>query len=416
MSALPSATTVLPTQADAVVIGAGAFGFSVAYQLVRLGAGSVVLLDQFEPGTQVSPRAAGLFKMIQASETKTRLALLSRQIVTGFEHETGIPIPHKPVGSLFIARTPAHAGMVAAEVEDATGWGVAIERIDATEAERLCGYLDAREIVSVHHIEDDLYIEEPRSMLIVYWQAGAALGLQVHGHTPVTGIVVQGNVVSGVETAVGRISTPLVVDAAGVWARTVGQMAGVDIPILPMRHQLRITSPIDGITANMPIVRITDASAYARPARGGLMFGGFESDPVPYPVHLPAGFTTDMIGYDPELSERFATSLLPSIPALTNHTSQEDRGGLSSMTADGRLIAGPVPSLRGFWVTTGCNGSGFSLSSAVGRCIAEWIVAGEPPFDLSLLDPARFDRAGMTAEVLLQEATRQYANYYTPSA
>ncbi len=413
---IPRADTQLPSQADAVVIGAGAFGFSVAYQLVKLGAGAVVLLDQYEPGTQVSPKAAGLFKMIQSSETKTRLALLSRQIVTGFEQESGIPIPHETVGSLFVARTAAHAGMVDAEVEDSAGWGVQIERVDAAEATRLCGYLAPEGIVSAYHIPGDIYIEEPRSMLIAYWQAADALGLKVVGHTPVTGIVVEKGEVRGVETLYGAIESPVVVDAAGVWSRMVGALASVDVPIVPMRHQLRITSPIEGVTADMPIVRIPDASAYARPARDGLMFGGFESDPVAYPDRLPAGFTTDMISFDPGLIDRFADALRLSIPALAGHTSQEDRGGLFSMTADGRLLAGPAPQVRGFWVTTGCNGSGFSLSSAVGRCVAEWIVGGEPPFDLSLLDPGRFAGAGLTAQSLLDQAIWQYANYYTPGA
>lgn len=413
---IPHSPVTLPSQADAVAIGAGAFGFSAAYQLARLGAGQVVLLDQYEPGTQVSPKAAGLFKMIQASETTTRLALLSRQIVTTFGQETGVPVPHEPVGSLFIARTAAHAGLVDAEVEDSNGWGVEIERVDGQEAARLCAYLDPAGIVSVHHVPGDLYIEEPRSMIIAYWQAAEALGVRVIGHTPVTGISVKQGAVTAVQTTAGTIATPVVVDAAGIWSRAVGAMAGIDVPVVPMRHQLRITSPIDGITAGMPILRLTDASGYARPARDGLMFGGFESDPVAYPAELPAGFTTDMISFRPDLNDRFAAALQPSIPALQDHTSQEERGGLFTMTADGRLLAGPVTAVRGFWVTTGCNGSGYSLSSAVGRCVAEWIVGGEPPFDLSLLSPDRFAAAPFAADALLERATWQYANYYTPSA
>lgn len=413
---IPHGRVELPSQADVVVIGAGAFGFSAAYQLVRLGAGNVVLLDQYEPGTQVSPKAAGLFKMIQASETKTRLALLSRQIVTTFGRESGFPIPHHAVGSLFIARTAAHAGMVEAEVEDSRGWGVDIERVDGREARRLCSYLDPAGIETVHHVRGDLYIEEPRAMLMAYWQAGLALGLQVIGHTPVIGITVERGEVRSVQTSSGSIDTPVVVDAAGVWSRMVGALAGVAVPIVPMRHQLRITSPIDGVSADQPIVRITDASGYARPARGGLMFGGFEAEPVAYPGQLPTGFTTDMISYDPQLNNRFAEALVPSIPALNGHTSQEDRGGLFSMTADGKLLAGPVGAVRGFWVTTGCNGSGFSLSSAVGRCVAEWITGGQPPFDLSLLAPDRFANSGLSAEILQERTVWQYANYYTPGA
>jgi glycine/D-amino acid oxidase-like deaminating enzyme len=406
----------LPTQADAVVVGAGAFGFATAYQLVSLGAGSVVLLDQYEPGTQVSPKAAGLFKMIQSSETMTRLALLSRQIVTGFGAETGIPVPHVASGSLFVARTAAHAGMVDAEVEDSRGWGVEIERVDNREAQRLCPYVDSSDFVAVYHVPGDFYIEDPRSMLIAYWQAGLAKGLNVFGHTRVTGIDAAGGAVRAVETTRGRIETPVIVDAAGVWSRMVGAFAGIDVPVVPMRHQLSITSPIDGVAPDMPIVRITDASAYARPARGGLMFGGFEHDPMAVPEIPETGFTLDMVPMEPGLPGRFGAAVQESIPALRDATIQEDRGGLFTMTADGKLLTGPVTAVQGFWIATGCNGSGFSLSSAVGRCLAEWIVGGEPPFDLSLLAPDRFAGTGLTPDLLQERAIWQYANYYTPGA
>jgi len=411
-----NATPSFPAQADAVVIGAGAFGFSVGYQLARLGAGHVIVIDQYEPGTQVSPKAAGLFKMIQASETKARLARLAREIVMGFEVGSGVPMPHVQSGSLFVARTMLHAGMVDAETEDAREWGVSLERIDGREAQRLCPYIVSDRFAAVYHVHDDLYIEEPRSMLMAYWQAGAAQGMQVIGHTPVTGIVTSGGAVSAVETSSGAILTPVVVDAAGVWSRLIGEMAGVDVPILPVRHQLRITAPIEGVETEMPIVRITDASAYARPARGGLMYGGFEADPHAIEQIPATGFTLDMVAMDPALPDRFRSEIKDSIPAIANAASQEDRGGLFTMTADGRLLAGPVQSVHGFWVATGCNGSGFSLSSAVGLCLAEWIVNGESPVDLSILAPDRFNGSGMSATELLERSIWQYANYYTPGA
>jgi glycine/D-amino acid oxidase-like deaminating enzyme len=406
--------SAVPTQADAVVIGAGAFGMSIGYQLARLGAGQVVVIDQYEPASQVSPKAAGLFKMIQASDTKTRLARLARNIVTGFETESGVPMPHMKAGSLFVARDPLHAGMVDAETEDARGWGVSLERIDGREAERLCPYIDSDRFLAVYHVHDDIYIEEPRSMLMAYWQAGTALGMQVIGHTPVTGIRTSGGAVSGVETVAGSIETPVVIDAAGVWSRLVGAMAGVDVPVLPVRHQLRITAPIDGVEAEMPIVRITDAAAYARPARGGLMYGGFESDPRPIEDIPTAGFTMDMVAMDPTLPDRFREEIKDSVPSIADAASQEDRGGLFTMTADGRLMAGPVQGVHGFWVATGCNGSGFSLSSGVGLCLAEWIVHGESPIDLAALAPDRFAGSKLSAAELRERAIWQYANYYTP--
>jgi 4-methylaminobutanoate oxidase (formaldehyde-forming) len=304
--------------------------------------------------------------------------------------------------------------MVDAEIEDARGWGVETHRIDGAEAKRLTGFLAGERLLAAYWVPGDLYIEEPKSMLLAYWQAGAKLGMQVIGHTPVTGVRVESGEVRAVVTLEGEIRTPLVVDAAGVWSRRIGAMAGIDVPIQPMRHQLRITQPIAGITADKPIVRMTDASAYVRPARGGLMVGGFEQDPLPmHPASVP-GFTTDLVPTRPEVTDRFVDVMKPDIPALDGAPAQEERAGLFSMTADGRLLAGPSAQVRGFWIATGCNGSGFSLASGVGRAIAEWIVGGEPPFDLSLIDPNRFARLGLTDEQLLAATIDQYANYYTP--
>lgn len=403
------------TQADAVVVGAGAFGFSAAYQLARLGAGTVALIDQYEPGTQVSPRAAGLFKLLQASETKTRLARMAVEIVAGFEAETGIPIPHVASGSILAARTPAHASMIDAESEDGRGWGVDVRMIDGAEAGRLCSYLDGRNLLAANHIPGDIYIEEPKSMLIAYRQAAERLGAVIVGHAPVTGIRVAGGAVQAVVTARGEIRTPVVVDAAGVWARRLGSLAGADVPIQPMRHQLRITTPRSDIAPDQPIVRLTDASAYARPARGGLMVGGFEADPMPMDPAAAPGFTIDMVPVDPRVTDRFAASMGEEIEALRGATAQEERAGLFTMTPDGRLLAGPSDQVRGFWIATGCNGSGFSLSSAVGRCVAEWIVGGSPPIDLAPLDPNRFRRQRLTDDDLRAAGVFQYANYYTPS-
>src|SRR5215211_3426139 len=323
-----------PTDADAVVIGAGAFGFSAAYQLTKLGAGKVLLIDQYEPATQVSPKAAGLFKTIQASETKTRLQRLSIEIVSGFEAQTGIPMPHVRSGSILCARTPAHASMIDAEIEDGQGWGLNACRIDGAEAKRLTGFLEGKELLAVYHLPDDIYIEEPKSMLMAYRQAGEQLGMQVVGHTPVQAVRVEHGEVRAVVTDQGEIRTPVVLDAAGVWSRRIGAMAGVDVMVQPMRHQLRITAPIAGIPADRPIVRMTDASAYVRPARGGLMVGGFEQDPLPMVPASQPGFTIDHVPVDRRVTDRFVDLLKAEIPALEGAPAQEERAGLFTMTAD----------------------------------------------------------------------------------
>jgi 4-methylaminobutanoate oxidase (formaldehyde-forming) len=304
--------------------------------------------------------------------------------------------------------------MLDAEAEDARGWGVEIERIDGNEAHRRSPYLRGERLIAAYHIPGDVFVEEPRSLLMAYRQGAERLGVAVIGHAPVVGIRIEGDEVATVVTPGGEIRTPIVVDAAGVWARTVGATAGVAVEIQPVRHQLRITAPVAGIAADGPIVRIVDAAVYVRPARGGLMYGGFERDPLPLEVPSGPGFTIDMVPLDPRVSDRFRDDIGGDVPAIVGASAQEERGGPFTMTADGNLLVGPSRRVRGFWSVTGCNGTGFSLASGVGRCLAEWIVGGEPPFDLSSLDPDRFVGKPLAAEELRAAAVWQYANYYTP--
>ena len=402
------------TQADAVVIGAGAFGLSAGYQLAAHGAGQVVVLDRFAPGTQTSPRAAGLYKLIQADETLTRLAQSSIEVVRGFSEATGIPLSFVQSGSLLAARTPEHAALVDDEAEASSQWGVELEKIDEAGVHRIAPYLTGRGIRSAYFIPGDIYIEEPRSLLDAYMAAIGQLGSLVVGETPVTGILVDNGEITGVSTSRGDIATPLVIDAAGAWARGLGALAGVEVPVAPVRHQLLITRPIAGMSPQEPIARIVDASAYLRPARGGLMMGGMESNPISIDPRLDPDFSIPDTPLDMRVLDDFTAALGPLVPALGDTPVAEHRGGLFTMTPDGRFLAGPVPGVRGFWTATGCNGSGFSISAGIGRALAEWILGGEPTLDLSSLDPGRFGPGPIDDSELTSAGLWQYANYYTP--
>jgi 4-methylaminobutanoate oxidase (formaldehyde-forming) len=231
----------------------------------------------------------------------------------------------------------------------------------------------------------------------------------------VTGLRIERGRVAGVVTPRGEIRSETVVYAAGAWARAVGELGGVSIAIAPMRHQLRITSPIAGVVATDPITRLIDAAVYLRPARGGLMYGVFERGPLPLdPRHIAATFTMAATPLDGAVLDGCAGQIADQVEAIAGAATAEQRGGLFTMTADGRFLIGPVPELAGFWVATGCNGSGFSLSSGIGRVLAEWIHGGEPSLDLRSFAPGRFAAEPLTDEALAASGIWQYENYYTP--
>lgn len=410
------ADSVLPSRADVVIIGSGAFGLAAAYQLSRIHTGTIVVLDRFDAASQTSPRAAGLYKLVQASEVKSKLAALSIEIIEGFAEESGQPLAYVKSGSILAARTPEHAEMIDAEVAQSREWGVEIEDIDAADLVRIAPYLSGRGVRRAYHIPGDIYIEEPAWLLRAYLDALDARGVRVIGNTPVTGITVTDGAISGVSTSAGSIETPLVVDAAGIWSRQVGALAGAAVAIAPVRHQLLITRPIAGMAPTEPIVRIVDASAYLRPARGGLMMGGMEQNALAIDPRQDPDFEMSQTPLDKKILDQFTDELGALTPALGDTPIAEHRGGVFTMTPDGRFLAGPSRQVDGLWLATGCNGSGFSLSAGLGRVLAEWIVGGEPAFDMSALDPDRFGPGPLDDDELVAAGLNMYSNYYTPAA
>lgn len=407
----------LPVQeADIVVIGAGAFGLSTAYQLSRMNAGSIIVLDRFEPASQTSPRAAGLYKLIQASAAASSLARMSVDIITSFTKESGIPLEYVASGSILAARTPEHAAIVDTEVAASRSWGVESEKLGTEALRKRAPYLRGKGIRTAYFVPDDIYIEEPIWLLNAYMEAMSHNGARVIGYCPVTRIIVEAGSIAGVETPRGIIRTPLVIDAAGAWARAVSNLAGLDSPIAPVRHQLMITRQIPGLAAQEPIVRVVDASVYLRPARGGLMMGGMERNPLSIDPRPDPDFTVSETPLDMATLDAFTDALGVLTPALGDTPIAEHRGGLFTMTPDGRFLAGPVSGVRGFWTATGCNGSGFSISAGIGQVLAEWIVGGEPPLDMSLFDPNRFGSGPFDDAEMAKAGMWQYANYYTPAS
>ena len=410
------AEMALPSRADVVVVGSGAFGLATAYQLSRIHSGSIVVIDRFDPASQTSPRAAGLYKLIQASLVKSQLAALSIDVIENFAEDSGQPLAYVKSGSVLAARTPAHAEMIDAEVAQSRDWGVEIEDLDPAGLGRVAPCLSGRGVQRAYYVPGDIYIEEPAWLLRAYLDALAERGVPVIGNTPVTGITITDGAITGVGTPAGEIETPLVVDAAGIWSRQVGALAGAEVAIAPVRHQLLITRPIAGMSPNEPIVRIVDASAYLRPARGGLMMGGMEQDALAIDPRTDPDFEMSQTPIDMRILDEFTHALGSLVPALGDTPVAEHRGGVFTMTPDGRFLAGPSRQVRGLWLATGCNGSGFSLSAGLGRVLAEWIVGGEPSIDMSALDPDRFGPGPLDDDALVAAGLNMYSNYYTPAA
>ncbi len=405
-------------KADVAVVGAGALGLSTALHCGLRGR-SVVVLDRRTPGSQASGRAAGLFKSVQGDEVRTFLARRSIDLVRTFAGWAGVPLDVAASGSLLVARGAGHKKLLAAELAQSLRWGVDLAAISPAEAgQRTGGYYLPAGDEDVVWCPEDVYIEEPGALIDAYLAAARRAGVQVLADEPVTAVTTRAGAVTGLRTAARHIETGVVVNAAGAWVRQVGELAGAWVAAAPVRHQLLVTEPLPEVPAGAPISRILDSAVYLRPARGGLMLGGFEAAPLAVdPRAEPPEFDTDDVPLDRGVLDAMAAAVADLVPAAqaaaAGRTVAEHRGGLFTMSPDGRFLAGPVPEVPGLWVASGCNGSGFSSSPAIGEALAAWITGGRPEVDLSALSPARFGGA-LTDEALVERGRWQYSHYYDP--
>jgi glycine/D-amino acid oxidase-like deaminating enzyme len=413
--AAPSAGELRHTRlvdAEVVVIGAGALGLSTALHCALAGR-QVAVVERQTAGSQASGRAAGLFKSVQADELRTWLARRSIEKAVSFADWAGVGLEVARAGSFLIARTAGHREFLRRELAQSRRWGADVREASRAQLASRVSYYQATGEEFALWCPEDVYIEEPASLVRAYLDACQRHGAVVVENEPVMGIPVSGGRVAGVETAGRVIAAPVVVDAAGGWVRQVGELAGARVPVAPVRHQLLITAPAPEVDPAGPITRVVDAAVYLRPARGGLMFGGFEADPLPVdPRQQNAAFTTDDVPLDLGVLRRLAAQVAAETPIAGGAPVAEHRGGLFTMSPDGRFVAGPVPEVPGLWVASGCNGSGFSSSPAIGEALAAWITSGGPPAGMTELSPGRF--GPLPEDALVTHGLWQYAHYYDP--
>jgi glycine/D-amino acid oxidase-like deaminating enzyme len=398
--------------ADLVVVGAGALGLSTALHAALLGR-SVVVLERLTAGSQASGRAAGLFKSVQADSLRTDLARRSITRAISFADWAGVDLSVRRSGSFLIARTDEHREYLRAEARQSGGWGVDVRAAEPADLrDRLAYYRPGGGELAVW-CPEDIYIDEPMALIGAYVAACTRHGVQLLENEAVDAITLTAGRVTGVETAERTIRAGAVVDAAGAWTRQVAELAGTGVAVAPVRHQLLITDPSAEIDAAAPIARVVDAAVYLRPARGGLMVGGFEADPLPVdPRRRPASFTTDDVPLDLGVLRTMAGQIGAEVPVATAPVA-EHRAGLFTMSPDGRFVAGPVADVPGLWVASGCNGSGFSSSLALGEAVAGWLADAPARIDIGALAPGRF--GAVTEEGLIRDGVWQYAHYYDPA-
>jgi 4-methylaminobutanoate oxidase (formaldehyde-forming) len=239
-------------------------------------------------------------------------------------------------------------------------------------------------------------------------------GVRIFEDTPVVAIEHEHGRVTGVTTAHGTIRTGIAVNCAGQWARQIGRLAGVNVPLVSIQHQYVVTEPIAGVTPNLPTLRDPDRLIYFKEEVSGLVMGGYEPDPIPWAQQgVPTDFEFQLLSGNWEHFEPIMAQALARVPALQHAGIKQLINGPESFTPDGNFILGEAPQMRGFYVGAGFNAFGIASAGGAGRALAEWVAAGEPPMDLWPVDIRRFGLHHRSESWVRNRACEAYAKHYT---
>ena len=381
--------TQLPGEARCVVIGGGIIGCSVAYHLAKLGWQDIVLLERSRLTSGTTWHAAGLIARLRGSSTLTKLAQYSADLMATLEAETGLATGFRQNGSLSLALSGERLEELKRQATMGKIFGVEAYMVSPQEARA------KHPLIDLEGVTGGLFIPangqaDPANVAQALAKAARQRGVRIFEDTKVTGIRQARGRVTGVDTHEGSVRADYVVNCAGLWAREVGRMAGVDVPLMAAEHFYVVTAASADIPRNLPVLRVPDECAYVKEEAGKLLVGFFEPAGKPLPDHaIPEDSSFLNLPEDWEHLSRelqLASKRLPILERVGLHTFFN---GPESFTPDGRWILGEASGLRNFFVAAGMNSIGIQTGGGVGKAIAEWMEAGEPTYDLTAYDIRR---------------------------
>ncbi len=386
-------TKKLPQHAEVVVIGAGIVGCSVAYHLAKMGWKDVVVLERSAIVSGTTAHSAGLVTQLRHTRSLTDISRYGIQLYQELKDETGLDTGFRQTGSISVARTRGRMDELRHMTSMAKSFGVEMNEIGLDDAKRLWPLLSAEGLEGAVHLPKDGETV-PDSTANALATGATRRGVKIIENTPVTNILTKGGKVSGVSTSRGEIGCEVVVNCAGMWAREIGLMCGVPIPLHAADHAYFVTEPVPGAAEDMPSLRDPDGYIYVRRypyEGGGILVGGFEPKAVPWGMDgIPEDFSLHMLNRDWSHYNLFIESAIERIPAIAEAGVRIKLVGPESFTPDTRYIMGEAPGLRNFFVAAGFNSSGVASAAGAGKAMAEWVTEGEMTMDLSEVDIGRF--------------------------
>ncbi|HKS37512.1 MAG TPA: FAD-dependent oxidoreductase, partial [Verrucomicrobiae bacterium] len=383
-----------------------------AYALARAGKTDLLLLDRADDvGEVTTSQGAGLCGQVRDAAERIKLAMHSVAVFRELQRSEVKPDWHE-VGSVRIALSDRRAEEFRKLKQAADDAGLEADFIDRTEAKRRWPLMDFTQAASVLWCPSDGWMT-PRHVAKSYEHACRKMGVRVATSTGVEEIRVKNGRVTEVKTNRGVVECKYVINAAGAHAYHIAKLAGLQLPIVPVRHEYYITLPMTGLSPDLPCFRIPEMTLYGRVRDGGLLLGGWE----PKSLHLdPRSYglngTPTPVEADWQVLDSFEESFSQLFPAATGAEKGFVGKGWPTFTPDGRFIIGESCRVKGFVMAGGCNAHGISGSGGIGKLLVESLLERRPSAYVKSLSPDRFTETSWTWDEARVQAARVYETYY----
>lgn len=378
----------VPKTADIIIIGGGVMGASTAYHLAARGERNVILLEKEDFfGMGATGRCAGGVRYQFSTEINVRLSLESLPMLERFREEIGQAVDYRKIGYLFLLTHQDDVTVFKRNVEMQKHLGVQTEWLSGDEIHTRLPMMCLDDVIAGSFNPKDGLVD-PNSVVMGYISAAQRLGCQAFTSVPVIGIQVKSGRLIGVETPNQTITAPIVVDATGPWAKLTSQMAGIDVPVTPIRRQWLTTTALPELPPDFPFVLDFAQSLYFHPEGLGVLTG------MSNPLEAP-GFDQNI---DPEWELVHLEAAINRLPLLEHAGLVSRTAGLYEVTPDAHPIFGRTP-VHGYFIVTGFSGHGFMHGPIAGKLMSEIILDGEATtLDISMLDLARFSEGRLIHE------------------
>ncbi len=409
-------TVTLPDRAQIVVIGGGIIGCSTAYHLARDHKADVVLLEQGKLTSGSTWHAAGLVGQLRSSASITRVLKYSVELYKGLAAETGLETGWKMSGCLRLATNQDRWTEYKRLATTAKSFGMEMHLVSPAEVKRMWPLMDVSDLVGASWLPTDGQAS-PSDITQSLAKGARMHGAKLYEGVRVLGFGMQGDRITSVKTTAGEIACEKVVNCAGQWARQVGAMAGINVPLQPVKHQYIVTEKIAGLSTDAATIRDPDRRTYFKEEVGGLVMGGYEPNPQVWQTgefggDVPNDWEFRLFDDDFDHFEQHMDQAIARVPALATAGVKQMINGPESFTPDGNFILGAAPECVNMFVGAGFNAFGIASGGGAGWVLADWVVTGEAPLDLWVVDIRRFSDMHRDRQWVSDRTCEAYGKHY----